>query len=97
MEIIWSRQARKSANKIFHNIAEDSVFYAEMVRNRLMYRIESLKVTPFIGKPSGVNLVRELVLVDYPYSVFYLLDEECEIIYIVDVSHQSQVNVYRPN
>lgn len=76
--------ANKNISEIINFISWDNLFYANKVYEYIYKSILLLKEFPFIWKPHK-DWLREIVDPKYWFRIFYKVDLEDEIIYIISL------------
>ncbi len=87
-ELIWSPQAIRDIESIRDYIADDSVFYADLVAARIVSAVERLREFPESGRlvPERSRTgIREIIV--KPYRVVYRYDsDQVEIVTVFRAS-----------
>lgn len=85
----WTDKAKSSLKAIYNYIKEDSLFYAEEVRNKFIIESKKLEDFPQIGRvvPESDNEnIRELFI--YSYRMLYEIKNDN--VYILSIIHSKQ-------
>lgn len=85
MKIVWSEKAEKQLDQIFNYIANDSPLYAHRTVNKIIAKVELIKINPQIGRKVPEfdrKDMREIFC--YSYRIIYRLKKnEINIISII--------------
>ena len=91
MKVIFSPRAREDLRGIQSYIACDNVAAAARVAGRIRSIIDLLPYHPKIGEVYEDGPERRLVVPNYPYCVYYDLDEAAGQINILTIQHTSRI------
>ena len=89
-EIVWSPLAAARLREIRAYIALDNPTAAERLATRIVALVETLKLHPSLGHPTGEPNIRELILGGTPYSIFYRLRRNQILILTIHNSAQQR-------
>jgi toxin ParE1/3/4 len=65
------------------------------VRDAILRSLQTLTLSPAIGRPQGVEGVCKLVTPKYRYLVYYMIEEEAEEILILTIQHPARRREFR--
>jgi addiction module RelE/StbE family toxin len=90
MKVRWSNNATNELEDIFAFIRERSSRSARAVARRIIDRAESLAQFPLKGENDKSTGMRKLAVVNYPYVVFYRVNNAENEVQIVSVQHTAR-------
>ncbi len=73
VKVIWTKRSLKDLKSIFDYISLDSFYYATIITNKVVYRIDQLFLFPEFGRmvpEKGDPSVRELIVGNYKIFSF---------------------------
>ena len=98
VKLEYAKSAFADLKSIRNYIAEDSAYYASLFVKELRNKIESLRISPEIGKPLYPERFKDLrQLLHKSYRIIYHFENSK--ITVISVSHQSRLvdNINIPN
>ena len=90
MKVRWSDNATSELENIFAFIRDQSPRSAGTVARRIIDRAESLAHFPLKGKDDKPTGMRRLAVVNYPYVIFYRINDAANEVQIVSVRHTAR-------
>jgi len=84
----WLRTARHNLDEEISYISREDEELAFKIYQYIRDRVDSLKISPNIGRPGRVFGTRELVLDHYPYIIPYRVKDD--VVEILRVFHTSR-------
>lgn len=90
MKIVYHPKALHQLDEILSYIEERSPKGARSVAARIKRSIDQLAEFPLSGRASEVASIRELPIVQYPYIIFYSVDDASEEVFILRIRHASR-------
>ncbi|MGB7846719.1 MAG: type II toxin-antitoxin system RelE/ParE family toxin [Candidatus Acidiferrum sp.] len=88
IQIVWSPVAAARLREIRAYVALDNPRAAERLATRIVTLVETHRLHPALGRPSGQPNLRQLVIGGTPYVIFYRLRRKQ--ILITTVHHSAQ-------
>lgn len=83
MRIRWTVPAAEDLDGIWNFLQRQYPHFAETTVRTIYNRIQSLKMSPYLGRPGQRSGTRELTLRPLPYIVVYAVEAETvEILHI---------------
>ena len=87
MTLLLTQQAQadleRSIDYYEHQRAGLGVRFRNRVKNALSYLQENPLLYPSIN-----GVIRRQVLLDFPYSIYYYIDEENKVVLVLSIAHQ---------
>jgi toxin ParE1/3/4 len=91
MKLVYAERARDDIGKIYDRIAGDSPTNAQRVEDKIRATCEGLADFPYASAPTDEPNVRRLPVVRYPYTIFFRVDPDRELVEITRVIHSARV------
>jgi len=88
MRIRWAVPAAEDLEGIWSFLQQRNPEFAETTMRRIYLRIQSLRISPYLGKPGSRSGTRELALTPLPYIVVYAV--RTDIVEILHIHHGAQ-------
>jgi toxin ParE1/3/4 len=88
MIILWLSSAERDLESLTDFIAENSPQTAIQIFNTVRQSVEKLRTYPLIGREGRVERTRELVVLNLPYIVVYMVTEEIRILAVLHASRK---------
>ncbi len=90
MKLRFTPRAAEDLAGIADYIRAYSPAAAERVRATILQSLQNLVLFPQVGRAQTVKGVRKLVTRNYPYLVYYTVDEATEEIIILTIQHPAR-------
>jgi len=91
MKARFTPQAQVDIASIYDYIAKDNPRAAQRVEDHIRAAINVLRRAPGMGVPIEEENVRRLPIGRYPYTVFYLLDQDADELQVLRVMHGARI------
>ena len=91
MKVVYADRARQDIAAIYDYIALSNVRAAQTVEDAIRGTCDALADFPFAAPSTDEPNVRRAPLVRYPYTIFYRVDEQRELVQIARVIHAARV------
>jgi plasmid stabilization system protein ParE len=90
MKLRFTPRATQDLVAIADYVREHSPQGALRVRAAILESLQNLARFPRLGRPQKVKGVRKLATRQYPYLVYYTLDEEADEVVILTIQHPAR-------
>jgi toxin ParE1/3/4 len=91
MKVVYADRARLDIADIHDSIARHDPAAAQRVEDRIRSTCEGLADFPYASVATDEPNVRRVPLVGFPYTIFYRIDAERDLVEIARVVHGARV------
>jgi toxin ParE1/3/4 len=95
MRVEFSRRATRDLMRIADYIRPANPSAALKVRAAILAAIDTLALFPHVGRAQATGGVRKLVVRNYPYLVYFVVDGAADTVRIVTIRHAARKPAHR--
>lgn len=91
MRVVFAERARRDIGDIYNSIAQHNPVAAQNVEDTIRAACERLAEFPHASAATDEPNVRRMPLVRYPFTIFYRVDAERELVEVARVIHAARI------
>lgn len=91
MRVVYAERARDDIADIYDNIARHNPDAAQRVEDLIRATCEALADFPYASVTTDEPDVRRIPLVRFPYTIFYRVDADRDVVEVARVFHAARI------